>query len=177
MAGMPEVMALVPHSSTPSEAVRSLVVEVTRNREALILRYVLSGDLERLRVPEARAPARVDGLWRHTCFELFVLGGAGYLEFNFSPSGEWAAYRFTGYREGQAPLQCAPPRITARALGAALELQATVAALSGRIRLACSAVVEEAGGSLCYWALRQPLARPDFHHEGGYALEHDEIRH
>jgi hypothetical protein len=177
MAGMPEVMALVPHSSTPSAAVRSIVVEVTRNGEALALRYVLSGDLDLLRIPAAGLPARVDGLWRHTCFELFVLGAAGYREFNFSPSGAWAAYRFTGYREGQAPLECAPPQIAARAGEAALELQATVAAIPGRVRLACSAVVEDAGGSLSYWALRHPLARPDFHHEGGFALELDEIRH
>ena len=30
--------------------------------------------------------------------------GEGYYEFNFSPSGEWAAYRFSGYREGMADL-------------------------------------------------------------------------
>lgn len=170
-------MALVPHPLTPSEAVRSIVVEVTRDGEKLALRYVLSGELERLRIPEARAPARADGLWRHTCFELFVLGAEGYREFNFSPSGEWAAYQFTGYRRGQMPLECAPPKMAARAIEAALELQATVAAIPGRMRLACSAVVEEVGGSLSYWALRHPLARPDFHHEGGFALELDEIRH
>lgn len=179
MAGMPEVIALVPHPSTPSEAVRTIVVEASRNRDALALRYVLSGDLQRLRIPAARPAARVDGLWRHTCFELFVLGAAGYREFNFSPSGAWAAYRFTGYREGQAPLECAPPKITARAAEHALELQVTLVGTPGpgRVRVACSAVVEEAGGSLSYWALRHPLARPDFHHEGSFALELDEIRH
>lgn len=174
---MPEVIALVPHPSTPSGAVRSIVVEVARNAGALALRYVLSGELERLRIPAARPPARADGLWHHTCFELFVLGAEGYREFNFSPSGEWAAYRFTGYREGRVPLECAPPKIAARCAEGALELQTTVAATPGRIRVACSTVVEEAGGALSYWALRHPLERPDFHHEGGFALELDEIRH
>jgi len=38
----------------------------------------------RLRVP--------DELWQHTCFEAFIgtSSGAGYYEFNFAPSTQWA---------------------------------------------------------------------------------------
>jgi hypothetical protein len=174
-----QAVALVPHPATPSGAVRSIIVEVTRNPEALALRYVLAGELARLRVPPARPAARADGLWRHTCFEVFIAvsGSAGYVEFNFSPSGEWAAYRFSGYREGQAPLECAPPKFAARSSGEDLQLQAAVPAAVGPLRVACSAVVEDAAGSLSYWALRHPRARPDFHHAGGFVLELDEVRH
>ena len=71
-----------------------------------------SADLAALRLPEPRPAVRTDGLWRHSCFEAFIgHGGArDYWEYNFSPSGAWAAYHFTGYREGMAPLlKGAPP--------------------------------------------------------------------
>lgn len=40
-----------------------------------------------------------------------------------------------------------------------------------RVRLGLSAVLEGADGSLSYWALHHPSARPDFHNEGGFQLE------
>jgi hypothetical protein len=45
-------------------------------------------------------------LWRRSCFEAFIGHGGGpdYWEYNFSPSGAWAAYHFSAYREGMAPL-------------------------------------------------------------------------
>ena len=47
--------------------------------------------------------AGLDDLWQHTCFELFIgaKNDAEYYEFNFSPSGEWAAYEFRNYRDGE----------------------------------------------------------------------------
>ena len=49
-------------------------------------------------------------------FELFVGSptGAAYEEYNFSPSGEWAAYGFARYRNGGAPLGCAAPAMERR---------------------------------------------------------------
>src|SRR5262245_63050261 len=101
---MPSV-ALTCHSSTPCAHVRSLEAHVERKAGAIVLRYVLDADLDKLRVPEVTTPARADGLWRHTCFEIFIRKpqSASYCELNFSPSGEWAAYRFAGYRSGMAP--------------------------------------------------------------------------
>jgi len=60
------------------------------------------GDVERVRLPPARAPRIAQGLWRYTCCEIFVarVGSPAYHEFNFAPSGEWAAYAFERYREG-----------------------------------------------------------------------------
>ena len=174
-----QAVALVPHPATPCPAVKSIRVEVHRKPQSLSLRYVLAGDLQRLRIPAPRPAARVDGLWRHTCFELF-LGASGepaYQEFNFSPSGEWAAYRFARYREGGASPECPPPTIRSR-VERSLEAQAEVACASGaRLRVGLSAVVEDEAGTLSYWALRHPSAKPDFHHDGAFALELDEARH
>ena len=61
--------------------------------------------------PEATARVRTDELWRTTCFEAFVRTDGGYVEYNLSPSGAWAAYRFDGYREGMRGLEIAPPFI------------------------------------------------------------------
>jgi hypothetical protein len=142
----------------------------------LALGFALEGELSALRIPEWLAPRRADHLWRHTCFEAFVMAGAGpgYREFNFSPSGEWAAYAFQGYRQGgQAEVEPAP-EIVMRRDGDRLELEAVLPPgmlPPGRsLRLGLSAVVEAAGGGLSYWALRHPPDKPDFHHRENFSL-------
>src|ERR1700756_4658002 len=87
--------------------------------------YQVAGKIGDLRVPPVANPARRDELWRHTCFEVFIRGPAGpaYYELNFSPSTEWAAYRFSGYRNGMSIAgEIAPPRIEVAADAAALKL-------------------------------------------------------
>lgn len=143
--------------------------------DALRLHYVLEADLPRVRVPEAvEGGGRADLLWAHTCFEAFVAAAdrPGYLELNFSPSGQWAAYRFDAYRAGMAPADLLDtPRITIHRDEHQLELQASVRIPSaGGWRLALSAVVEEGTGRLSYWALRHTPGRPDFHHPDSFSL-------
>jgi hypothetical protein len=141
------------------------------------LAYRLRGDLAGLSIPGPARPRRADGLWRHTCFELFVAtaGASAYQEFNFAPSRQWAAYTFRTYRERSAePWQPAVPRIQITRQSERIELAVTLAPASlppahGRIGLA--AVVEARDGQLGYWALNHPLARPDFHHPQSFVLE------
>lgn len=121
--------------------------------------------------PAPAAPRRADGLWRTTCFELFVRGGPGpgYAEFNFAPSGEWAAYRFDARREGMRKLETAPPVIAARGTGIRVTLD--LAALPrGHWQIGLTAVIEEADGSRSFWALTHPADQPDFHDPRGFAL-------
>ncbi|MGH8276933.1 MAG: DOMON-like domain-containing protein, partial [Steroidobacteraceae bacterium] len=146
-----------------------------------VCHYSLHGEVERLRVPAARAGRHADGLWEHTCFEVFAAAPAarGYYEFNFSPSLEWAAYRFDDYRDGMAPASLArAPGLQARKGPDRLELSATVhlegladLARAPVLRLALTAVVEDDRGGLSYWALGHPPGNPDFHHPQGFALE------
>ena len=146
----------------------------------LALIYVIHGDLERVRLPTKLAPARADGLWQHTCFEAFVrsANSAGYWEFNFSPSRQWAAYRFSGYREGMTPeAAVASPRIEMQAdhskfrLAVGLDLSdISEIAASDDWQVALSAVVEDASGDKSYWASAHPPGRPDFHHPDSFAL-------
>jgi hypothetical protein len=169
------VAALVCHPQTPSEAVQGIVVAARRAAGGLLaLSYSIRGDVSRLVVPARRRPAVGERLWQHTCCEAFLthaLGGA-YREFNFSPSGEWAAYAFERYREGGA-VNVPDPRIEVRSTSDELELSARIELASGKIVAALCAVIEETGGRLSYWALRHPPGKPDFHHPAGFALEID----
>lgn len=149
--------------------------------EELSLRYIVRGDTSRFQMPE-RHPARwADGLWRHTCFEAFVSvqGNPKYCEFNFSPSGEWAAYHFSRYRDGM-PLEVGgwAPKIMARRDDGRFDLDATIHLQpltmmphNGCLRLGLCAVIEEKRGMLSYWALKHPRGGPDFHHPEGFALK------
>jgi hypothetical protein len=172
---------LVPHPATPCAPVRALRVQVAAAAAALELRYEVEGDLGAVVIPPPAAPQRADRLWRHTCFEAFVrhAGADGYMELNFSPSTEWAIYRFSGYRAGMTSVETdRPPRIAVRMQGASLSLQAAVdwAVLGGprpgsTLRVGLAAVVEQVGRRLSYWALAHPAAKPDFHRAQGFALE------
>ena len=167
--------ALSPHPDTPCAALRSIEVAVEHaSPQLLAVTFVLAGDIDALRIPAPREPRIVDGLWRHTCCEIFIAGAAGYREYNFSPSGEWAAYEFRAYREG-APVRVTAPRIAVQRSAERLELAAQVEAGGNRIGIA--AVIEANDGALSYWALRHAPGRPDFHHPSAFALELDAIRH
>jgi hypothetical protein len=173
---------LVSHPTTVSRAVQGIEVRVHWTRDgALALRYVLRGDIMRVRIPSARPPRRTDRLWEHTCFEAFisVKGRSAYREFNFSPSGEWAAYAFPSYRQ-TAPLEnnTFQPDITVHMGGGSLTLDVNVSQhllpeilRQALLRLGLCAVIEEEPRRLTYWALRHPPGKPDFHHAHGFMLE------
>lgn len=175
-------LTLLCHSATPAPVVRTIEAHATiRPDGALTIAYRLWGDMARLLIPELCSPTRTDSLWEHTCFEAFVgtAGDTAYREFNFSPSGQWAAYAFSSYRQPQeaaAPMHA--PQITARLFAGRFELEAIIAPEAlppgEALQIGLSAVVEAADtvdGSHSYWALRHPAARPDFHHRDAFTLE------
>jgi hypothetical protein len=171
-------VALWAHPATPGAAVRNIAVELRRKTDALLINYVIEGELERLRIPAPRTPRAADRLWQHTCCEMFVAraGAAAYHEFNFSPSGEWAAYAFTAYRRAGSALKVAPT-ISVRRSRQKLELDAAVQCeVRGKLSVGLSAVIEGEDGALSYWALKHPAGKPDFHHSESFALELDEVR-
>ncbi len=183
MASAPQRALLLAHPYTPGEWVWSIAAEVQLDAPAtLVCRYELHGEVSRLRVPAARTGRRADGLWQHTCFEVFAAAaqaGQGYYEFNFSPSLEWAAYRFSEYREGMTPANLArAPGLSARRTPDRLELTAHLyleglpeLARGPLLHLGLTAVIEDDSGSLSYWALRHAPGNPDFHDPDAFALE------
>jgi hypothetical protein len=175
-------VTLTCHPETPTEAVHGITARVSRTPGKLSVSYVLDGDLKRLRVPVPQAPRMADRLWEHTCCEIFIAckGKPAYYEFNLSPSGEWAACAFDGYRSpraGKSRAEEPAPRITVRRTASRLELDAEIGIdrlpafhSSAPLSLALSAVMEDIGGALSYWALRHPPGKPDFHHAEAFAL-------
>ena len=172
--------ALTLHPSCPPGEPKSIQAECTRSDDnVLTLHYEASGDNGGVLVPAAKTAARAEGLWRHTCFEAFLLaqGRAGYLELNFSPSGEWAIYRFQAYRVGMlAPQAALPPRILFErsrerlAINVEIALRPVEVPDDCRLQVGLAAVIESRSGTLSYWALRHPAERPDFHHPDSFAI-------
>lgn len=142
-----------------------------------LLLYRVEGDIDTLSIP-APAAGPADGLWRHTCLEAFVQDGdgPGYHEFNLSPSGQWAVYRFSGERQ-RASDDTPPkvgPSISVGCSAHSMALQAWVprALLPAHpTTIGLTAVIETQGGQVSHWALHHPrTGRPDFHHSAGWTF-------
>jgi hypothetical protein len=172
---------LVPHPETPPLApgfkvwanvdhAGALGVVATTN-----IWFCVSAPATRFVIPEPGEPERADDLWQTTCFEAFLSNPKteGYREWNFAPSGQWAAYDFTSRREGRRDAEVEPAYIriednlTWWAVGATIAVEAGV-----RWALGLSAVLEEKDGTKSYWALAHPSGkRPDFHDPACFAAQ------
>jgi hypothetical protein len=172
------------HPETAGGPVRSIEASVTRSARRLRVAYVIKGEIGRLLVPAPRPPRVAERLWQHTCCEIFIARKSmpAYHEFNFAPSGEWAAYAFARYREGGLLADEAPdPGISVRRAADRFELEASLpldrlSLARGALLLGLSAVIEDDHGGLSCWALEHPAGKPDFHHREGFTLELDEVR-
>ena len=131
--------------------------------------FGIGASAERFVIPEGE-PGRTDELWKTTCFEAFLreAGSRRYREWNFAPSGQWAAYDFSSRRKGmkkasvdQAPYIRMEDNFTWWAMGATIALQA-----DKQWDLGLSAVLEEKDGTKSYWALAHRGDKPDFHDPG-----------
>lgn len=165
---------LLPHPALPSPPF-ALAGVVVRDARRLVVRYELRGDNRLLRLPLPTRPAPVDGLWQHTCFELFIAGsdGTAYREFNFSPSGEWASYAFSSCRVRDDAAARVLPVQDWQFDDSLLRLRAQLYAVDlppGEWRLGLSAVLEDQRGERSYWALHHPLPHPDFHDRDAFTL-------
>jgi hypothetical protein len=122
---------------------------------------------ERFVIAETKEPLRADQLWQTTCFEAFLqrYGEEPYREWNFAPSGEWAAYDLSAFRTGMTEADVAPPYIRIEDNLTWWALGATIAVDAGADwQLGLSAVFEEKDGTRSYWALAHPSGdKPDFH--------------
>jgi hypothetical protein len=141
----------------------------------LDIQYILSGPLSRLKIPQKQETTRrVDGLYQHTCFEAFVAGENGrYLEWNFSPSGDWCLFAFDEYRKAtKETLSLESPHFKLSkhqlengklTIGVSLDLAAFSDFLGKPSTVGLSAVLEWRGGNKMYWAMKHAGEKPDFH--------------
>jgi len=167
--------ALQPHRDTPPSRVRSVAARIwMSDPNKVLIEFSVEG-AEMLSIPAWVSPARRDGLWRTTCFELFLKCANGrYYEFNFSPSTEWAAYSFDSYRSGMTALALdIEPHIEISRKSDTFSVECDIdlgQIPTGGLTMALSAVIEEEGGSKSYWALAHPQRdAPDFHDPACFA--------
>lgn len=166
--------SLVPHPDFPSVAVNAITVEVQQTADGIAFAYRVAGERDLVIWPTPKASPwsemRVDGLWRHSCFEAFLkpVGGEGYHEFNFSPSLQWAAYTFDSYRDGMREFG----GLLDEVLVSAFQLPGDegwrfglfpIPGLGKDVSMALSAVIEAKDGTKSYWALAHAPGPPDFH--------------
>lgn len=153
-------------------------VSLMQNDE-LALSFILKGDLSDVHLPIESNPQRRDGLWRDTCFEVFVAGGGTqYYEFNFSPSRCWAAYAFSDYRERlivQDPVVFPIINLKKSKNRIVLTTKLPFIALpllgqEKKMRIGLSSVIKTDDGNLTYWALCHPAGTPDFHCHRGFLV-------
>ncbi len=129
--------------------------------------FGIGAPADRFVISSSQEPRRTDALWQTTCFEAFLRaeGEEGYREWNFAPSGQWAAYDFTGYRADMTSSELvSPPYIRMEDNLTWWALAATIAVDAAESwTLGLSAILEERGGAKSYWALAHSSAKPDFH--------------
>lgn len=169
---------MICHPDTPAKIVDEFTVEIERpSVDRVWIRYHVEAPIDELELGRPAEPERRDELWKTTCFEAFVreAGSDSYLEFNFAASRAWAAYSFTGYREGMAELPMASaPELgndageSHFALEGIFELPSELH--NRELELAITAVIEEIDGTKSYWSIAHPAGAPDFHHPDCFTL-------
>ena len=152
-----------------------------RSADRYHCRYAICGDLSHISWPrKTRQAGREGQLWQQTCFELFLARDTDetYLELNFSPSGNWNAYRFTGYRHGMkeaggidsVEITSKLEHHNRRRLDVKFNCHHNSFNTSP-LSVGISAVIENSAGRLCYFALCHPGDKADFHNRDIFKLK------
>ena len=172
-----ETHLLLAHPDHPPAGITGVEARIIgRDENWLRARWRVDGS-QRMVVPAFAGKGRTDDLWRTTCFELYLkpLGGEAYCELNLSPSERWNIYDFDGYREAmrERPFPH-EPECTIR-LGSTFAIFDAAIPVAGLPRVDCamglSAILEEEGGVMSYWALTHPGGKPDFHSPACFAAK------
>ena len=142
----------------------------------LRLRWRIDGP-DKLIVPAFAGKGRSDDLWKTTCFEFYLRepGAAAYVELNLSPSERWAAYDFSGYRDGMNERPMPHEPTCSLRMGQAMAIFDAAVPISALPappwEAGLSAIIEEQGGHLSYWAIAHPEGKPDFHAPACFVAE------
>jgi hypothetical protein len=177
-----ESFELLPFAGNGLRHPRSITARIARRSGVLGVRYELSGDLDRIRIPQpAPVTFRRHRLWEETCFELFFapVERAFYWEVNLSPAGHWNVYRFDDYRRGmrdEPALSTLPFTVRRGADLLRLEMELDLCVVPewrGPLEAGISAVIRMGDGSVSYWALAHPDPRADFHRRESFIARLD----
>ncbi|MEO1045097.1 MAG: DOMON-like domain-containing protein [Pseudomonadota bacterium] len=177
---MDNMLRMQPHPDNTGHGIEGFNVGfILDHKGKLWLRYHVDCDPGLLVLPDTHGlKDRADNLWKSTCFEAFmrVAGSEAYVEFNFAPSGQWAAYAFRSYRDGitDQPLSV-PPDIGVDASDNHIAVEVVVQLphhfIGSATDMALTAILHEQRGEKSFWSLVHPQGKPDFHHQACFALK------
>ena len=144
---------------------------IERTSQALVLSFLLQGNLDDFVLPPAAKQTRCDNLWQSTCFEMFWAeeGKKNYWELNLAPTGGWNVYAFTDYRTGMRQEErVGEPLIEIKHTEERFSLTAELRIgnlhpNNAPLRVGVSGVLKHRDSRLSYWALAHPEDKPDFH--------------
>ncbi len=161
------------HRAHRGPSIASIRVELSGHREQLRVAFEFCGGTEHLVLPGERLdPAK---LWEHTCAEIFVgREDGGYVEWNFSPTGQATRFDFSAYRVRTSASFDEPVDVSVVQRPGTVQIVATGSLLRESepvASLGLSAVARAPGDVCSYWALRHPTAEPDFHDVRGFTLD------
>lgn len=165
-------MELIPFPGSPSPSLR---LDAHAKWNGLLLDLQFSVDHPSLvanLTDQSSSSQRRDELWKTTCFECFLSTEKmrpSYFEVNLSPSGDWAIYEFSAYRQGMknAPVSVGSLKTSERETTTwsyRLDLSAEERLRNETLLLSLCAVIEPKQGPISYWSLTHRQAKPDFHH-------------
>lgn len=161
-----------------SPAQRELLFWWQREHDRLKIRYQLS-PAEGVLWPQQQKSQRAFELWRTTCFELFLSkqNKKEYIELNFSPSSEWDAYIFEGYRTPTSPKRLDLVRVefTQIELGRIdIEVELPKEWMQEKLEANVTAVIQD-NSDIDYYAIKHASQKPDFHKRELFALELNQL--
>jgi hypothetical protein len=165
-------------------AAAGVTVSVSSSDAELRVSYELKSRI-RIKVPGlcGTHAGRFNELWLRTCCELFVRDPKRpepYLEFNFSPAGDWAFYAFDGTLRGMRsppwPQSIRAPEVRSRMdqrSGDHFPHRLVVDVTIPRVILGSASelfptVVLETHAGTSLWAIWHPIDRPHFHHPDNF---------
>lgn len=157
----------------------TLTADALRDKSSIKLVYTITDLKNLLNLPapftsEGAGVSREDGLWNHTCFEMFIRKAhqKPYTEFNFSLKPAWNQYSFDSYRLPQPPKHSFD--ITLQKMnwnGQSLEVELTGFEPEEKFEISLTTVLQERSGKIHYMALKHAGSEADFHHVDSFILK------
>ena len=162
-------MPLIPFEKTSETSLFKLAIDYRHKGQVLEMNYQLKGPTDRLSWPQSSEPAaHLEGLWNSLCFECFYKpeGGGSYIEWNFSPTGDWWDMGFSGYRIRDSAYASSPLKKNIRAQISPREfrLEVAIPLLKLPAQVGWMAILKYRDGTMTHWALKHSGPKPDFHH-------------
>ena len=165
----------------PVEYIDNMVcdISISSSTKVISICYRIKGSLENIQWPNKKYTNGGDELWHSTCFECFF-GSActsEYYEFNQSPGGDVAFYKFAHYRGKKRPYDTSSDYTFSLALDEFECFARIDMPLPYRppFYIGPAAIIKDNQNELHYFGISHPEKGPDFHSRSHHKLVSGEV--